>query len=665
MKYLMQLLMLCIFTVCANEPVDMRIAAYEQFKGDAKEQIKAILDEEFSQDMEFVKRLNTPFPVGEMVVVTVRKGLGTQTIRGVFKGIEREKYARIDQRTYLKDDIDELDWKRLYYGMNRGRLAFEVNELRLSLAEKRARRETVEMEKLIHESGYSEKFFGQVLAVNGEYRYRKHMGDRTILLEIRDHPSRSYLSARLVNNTDKNLKFMLLIGSKVVAASELFHGGEKWKSAGFRLKREQVPGSLAKLSKSLKIFCFDSKVGSWLLVPRPTNVTPGRTNSKPCPECDGTQKSLDRDGKTVIHCPGANAQATIPLLEPVRTSEITYMFRLNEDSIRPPTAKIRNEFGKAPLLAKRYAIEIQRQIFEEKKVARVAREQEDDTANAEQQSIATARLEREQLAASRESFDRAYRWLTPEGARAADSVGDKLPRKTVIKMAFDDIAFPTAVQGDNRRVYGFTSWRNAKSLDHQSYYALKYRLLRVGQPGSSREATKTPEEEELPPRSRYRSSRSPRPARVTGLSKELVSLDQYGKTLADVEYWLQYRLTPRERVSGSYETKVLVKFPNSEQTMGEVIKMPAAGHSSVISGVEKLELPESTGRIKIVEVTIDGTSEDTEAAVEVEFLGPEVDETVEDENSGNKRAREFQRLMRERAAQKKREAAGQQPPPSQ
>jgi hypothetical protein len=152
---------------------------------------------------------------------------------------------------------------------------------------------------------------------------------------------------------------------------------------------------------------------------------------------------------------------------------------------------------------------------------------------------------------------------------------------------------------------------------------------------------------------------------VTGLSKELVSLDQYGKTLADVEYWLQYRLTPRERVSGSYETKVLVKFPNSEQTMGEVIKMPAAGHSSVISGVEKLELPESTGRIKIVEVTIDGTSEDTEAAVEVEFLGPEVDETVEEENSGNKRAREFQRLMRERAAQKKREAAGQQPPPSQ
>lgn len=662
-----------------DQPADMRVAAYERFKQDVAERIKEELDGEYSETLKYIAELNKPFKLGEHVRIIVKQGPKKEVwVSGVFQGIERANYAKIDGDSILKNDIDPLYWKRLYYGVHRNKLAFEVNQLRLELAEKRARREAVLREQYFAQNGYTERFFEQVIDVNGVYRFLNKLGNGTVSLELTDHPGRGYISGQLLNHSGVNLRLLLQLDKTVIAASDAFSGGGSWRAGSFKLSRKLASKGIVGLASRLKIFVYDPRIGSWQLKTRPANVKSRRVTSLPCPECDGTTRSLAPDGKTVIRCPAENGAAMVRLTQPVPVRTINYTFRLAAEKIRQPTSNAANLLKQGSKIAKAQALRVEQAIAQAKQVARLKREQQEAAQAASLEEQQRRAQEAAALAAARTAFDAQFTWLTPAGAKA--EAVQKLSRsKCFLPVRLDDISYPTMLEDENRVILGFTDWieEDTSAANDKIGFGTRYRILRIAPEGfewadgtdRSRTTTRSRPDRSRLDRSRLGSSnpdpywpdelerRSYRPSKSKDGALE-VNLKEIGVTLDQVEYRIQYLMKLRVEPNREFELVATVNFAKVQRELRKKIVLPPAWNGRSISDVALLDVPKTQERseVKIQALVIDaeGLTELAAEGPDLIFVNPEGTTAPKEDTSHKISGSETRRKMMEKIKEKKR-----------
>ncbi|MFT5130171.1 MAG: hypothetical protein ACI8W8_003800, partial [Rhodothermales bacterium] len=361
---LVLILILALFSLVSNAtPQDLAVEAFEDFKVAVEGELKRQLSEEYRDREENLAQLQRPYEVGSTVTIELHQGQGTRVrqVSGRFEGINRGRYAAIGRHQYLKDDIRELDWQRLYYGQFRGRLQVEVNRLKLGLAEDKAKRGGVLREVLYREAGYTKAFFDSVIAINGSYWNESMLGHRTIEMQVDVSPKHELVKLSFENKSGGTLPaFVVLFGTQPIAFSADFPGRTNWKNGSVQIHRSTFGDRpFVSIGQKTRLWLLNKRLGSLQL----TTIAAGlpstvSANESPCPECQGNGRSFNdlaaADGspqRQPISCPTCAGRGTLPST-PYRVENLRYVFSMNRNSVRRSSRELEGQFTRAVKLSR-------------------------------------------------------------------------------------------------------------------------------------------------------------------------------------------------------------------------------------------------------------------------------------------------------------------------
>ena len=601
--YFALITILALSAVTASaDPQDMTVQAFEDFKVSVESEINRQLSEEYREREQDLKQLQRPFAVNSVVTIELHQGKGTRVrqVSGRFEGINRGRYAAIGRHQYLKDDIRQLDWQRLYYGQFRGRLQVEVNKLKLALSEDKAKRGAVLREVLYRDAGYTQAFFNSVIPINGSYWHEALLGHRKIEMEVDLSPKHELVKFSFENKTGGTPPaFVVLFGSQPIAFSADFPGRANWKSGSFHIHKstfgEQPFGSIG---EKTRLWLLNKRLGSLQLTTNATSLpSTVSSNEAPCPECQGKTRSFNElvgaDGaiqKQVITCPTCAGRGSLPS-DPYHIENLRYVFSLNRNSVRRNSRELELQFARAVKLgrdnqnASLGKLDVVREAARE---LRQVRETEQAAAKEVERKEREARLAKN---AQFDAFNRAFSWQN-----AATKTDKELKENDIYAPNnYDSLSFPTRIDGQD--VVAFSRWVGASNRDANSRYQ-SYRVIKTSKLKLSAVAAKA------------------------GFAIEPTTRWDRHIEASDMQYFMQYKLSALDTPKGTFKATVRCSFESGVEEWTDEFSVPPAFSGRTMLGLHELDLSKNSGKVNGVEITGAGDAAATAAAnVKIDIFG--------------------------------------------
>jgi len=311
------------------EPRSRLIADYEAFLTSMSADIEKIVETQFRDRELDLKEMSQPFKLLTQVQVREQRGPRINVVTGTLREVNIETsppYVRIGDRKVYYRDIVPVDQQRLYWAVqaDQSPLPIKIKQKRQEMEEQMERVRTVERNKRLEEAGYTKEWFAQVVRLNGEFRYRKELGDHSITVEVYIPDALPVARIRIRNASDQPSAFVAFFKQKRVGTNAPLSGNTEvpdrvWAANEFWLDKQDLAGDdfVAKFTDrrdSFRMLMLRTKVGQWVLLPelhpdhRPLVNT---ANSQVCPECFGAGK---------VTGTGVPVAVAIPALVPVATA---------------------------------------------------------------------------------------------------------------------------------------------------------------------------------------------------------------------------------------------------------------------------------------------------------------------------------------------------------
>jgi hypothetical protein len=586
------------------QPQDMSVQAFENFKTSVETEIQRQLSEEFREREEGLEQLQRPFEVGTDVTIELHQGKGTRVrqVTGRFEGINRGRYAAIGRHQYLKDDIRELDWQRLYYGQYRGRLQVEVNNLKLALSEDKAKRGAVLREVLYREAGYTDSFFESVIAINGSYWNEQALGHRTIEMEVDISPKHDLVKFTFQNQSGGSLPaFVVLYGSLPLAFSADFPGRANWKSGSFNIHKSTFGETpFASIGEKTRLWLLNKRLGSLQLTTAASNLpSTVSANEAPCPECQGKTRSFNEivlpDGQTQaqpITCPTCAGRGSLPT-DPYQIENLRYTYSLSRNSVRRYSRELEAQFAKAVQMGRDNQAASIAKLDSVRAAARKERQEREAANAAAEEAARQDREARLAIAKQFEVFNRSFSWQN-----AATKTDRELKEGDIYAPNdYDSLSFPTRIDGND--VIAFSRWVGATNRDVNSRFQ-SYRVIKLSK---VKLATV---------------------AQAAGIVPEpTTNWDRYVDP-GDVQYFLQFRLSAHDTPKGKFTATVRCEFESGVEEWTQEFSVPPAFSGHTMLGLRELDLGKNSGKITKVEISgsAPAGSEGTDAGkIEIDIFG--------------------------------------------
>jgi hypothetical protein len=267
--------MLALPVVAPVRSQQMRsLQQFETEKHEIEELVERRLREKFADDLAAVENLSNPFKIGEHITISIRRGSQRQTFSGIFGGLVGNKYAKLDSRHILLQDLDPADRDRLYWNNDQNRLDKLIKERVTELEARMAKHR----HKLLYEANiehhYNTAFFKENVIVGNKIGKRRVFGDHTrIIVQTEDGAD----SKLVVKTLSKEIDYVILIDGIAVAAI-INTGDLKRQRTSFSVHRNDVSEDFAdRMTEAISVICHHPKIGSWSLKANPQVRRKART----------------------------------------------------------------------------------------------------------------------------------------------------------------------------------------------------------------------------------------------------------------------------------------------------------------------------------------------------------------------------------------------------
>lgn len=477
----------------ATMPEDLRITAFERFKADAKKKIEAEVEKEFKARENNLKKLSSPFKVGEIATVSITQGIRVRQVTGKFKGIQGQ-HALIGDNRYLLTDISPIDRDRLHFGDNPELLKLKLGQLKRQIEKEKALRRKIIREKLYRQAGYTREFFATTCQLAGRFRTFREMGNRQIQLTLVLSEHDPYATATIKAKWAFNFGILVLYDNRPIATNldiskkPATLPQAPWRTMSFRLNRKDLGKSVGKaIEQNLRLWVMEKDVGSWLFRPvrraRPAIVTQTTTF---CPECLGTGKITAPNDKNVqLPCPTCGGTGKVSC-DPYNVTKYEEIMLLVKSRISRYSQIRMERFAKYAAMTQKYQKKIDQQLTGLQQKARADRLAKEAAARKEAEERKKKEEARIQAEKRRQRIENSFLWLTPEKAQKLDSGEENQIEKHKSTHEFDNIYFPRTVKidGKPRRIAKFSEWikvrwKAPRDVKDFLLSSIKYRFLKI------------------------------------------------------------------------------------------------------------------------------------------------------------------------------------------
>jgi hypothetical protein len=247
---------------------------FETEKREIEEFVERQLKQKFAADLAAIENLSNPFKIGERITISMRRGSQRQTFSGTFGGLVGNKYAKLDSRHILLQDLDREDRDRLYWNNDQDRLDKLIKERVTELEARMAK----QRHNLLHEANmehhYNRDFFKENVIVGNKIGKRRVFGDYTrIIVQTEDGAD----SKLVVKTLSKEIDYVILIDGIAVAAI-VNTGDLKRQRTAFSVRRNDMDKNFAdRITEAISVICHHPKIGSWSLKANPQVRRKART----------------------------------------------------------------------------------------------------------------------------------------------------------------------------------------------------------------------------------------------------------------------------------------------------------------------------------------------------------------------------------------------------
>lgn len=444
MKSTLPLLVTLILALClpsrlgaqqVKGPADMRISAFDAFQANIDTELSRKIDAEYAEDQKRIDLLSKPHRIGQIVTVTIRRGVRRGQKTGVYRSLRSSGIsgtAMIGDLELLLEDIDPLDQERLKLGKHPEQVTQRIRGLKDELARRKEGKKKLWRGQLFEDAGYTKEFFDSTVPLGPHFRWLSDLGHRSVRLTIAIPPEGEYAQVVVSGKIMEDNAALLLVGKKplgstLVAAADgkgkPAYEEEAWGKFEFNMLKDDLRGARGwSLLGSPRLWVMARDAGHWYLMGR---------------------------------------QAVAPRRDRAGTVRLTYSFSLSKHTVKPVTAAMLRDFTKLCGGAIAYGQAIIDRVAAKEDATKAA-----TAAALEEQRL--KKLEEDKRAADalaleeqRGKLEKDYDWKSPKLASKAE---DKLKIGVQYNSldATDSINYPTTL--GNREVKRLTKWAMAKDV---------------------------------------------------------------------------------------------------------------------------------------------------------------------------------------------------------